>query len=469
MVIVIFISFVISRIIGIYFWPKQPFNFGALNVYMQYLDPELLHHDLFRSLMHLHSQPPLFNLFLGIMIKTVPQGILPATFQMAYFGLGFAVCILLYALMLRFGVNKRTAIIVTISSMYWPSLFKYERELSYALPLAFLLLASVFFLQKFAERGNSLSLFLFLLSMITIVLSRSFFHLVLWMTPVCLALFLWRFIRFGDHNVSLILAVAILVASLPYSLNFYRYGLFTSSTWQGMNLSGTTSFFSVEHVFEMINRGDVTKLALVPRFSPPEIYLDYYGCGSETGVPALDQTRKSTGSVNYNHAIYPKAASEYWRNSLRLIWSEPLTYMKAVGHSAYNFFGIQPYSFLFDYSNFLPRLTLKGRIKSTILNVLIPLGTMVAFLTALTTFLRGIREAGKKIPPMTGKIVCHLYIVWTLIYVFVLATTAEFGEACVMRVPIDPLILAGLAIFFDNFATKKSTTSSQRLKRNVKI
>ncbi len=35
----------------------------------QFLDPALLQHDLLSSLWYLHSQPPLFNLFLGLVLK----------------------------------------------------------------------------------------------------------------------------------------------------------------------------------------------------------------------------------------------------------------------------------------------------------------------------------------------------------------------------------------------------------------
>ena len=38
----------------------------------QYLDPVLLKSDLLRSLLYLHSQPPLFNLFLGTVLKVSP-------------------------------------------------------------------------------------------------------------------------------------------------------------------------------------------------------------------------------------------------------------------------------------------------------------------------------------------------------------------------------------------------------------
>ena len=57
----------------------QPVGFA-----MQYLDPQLLQNDLQQSLLYLHIQPPLFNLFLGIVLNdhwVLPPLILPDHFD----------------------------------------------------------------------------------------------------------------------------------------------------------------------------------------------------------------------------------------------------------------------------------------------------------------------------------------------------------------------------------------------------
>ncbi|MDX1390037.1 MAG: hypothetical protein R3344_12655, partial [Acidobacteriota bacterium] len=45
----------------------------TLGTLYQYLDPEILREDLTRGLFYLHAQPPLFNLFLGIVVKLFPE------------------------------------------------------------------------------------------------------------------------------------------------------------------------------------------------------------------------------------------------------------------------------------------------------------------------------------------------------------------------------------------------------------
>ena len=47
---------------------KIPFWYDTINVYMQYLDPQILSHQLIQGIWYLNSQPPLFNLFLGLVL-----------------------------------------------------------------------------------------------------------------------------------------------------------------------------------------------------------------------------------------------------------------------------------------------------------------------------------------------------------------------------------------------------------------
>ena len=48
------------------------FSAAPLDYYIQFLDPELLRHDLLRSLFYMRDQPPGFNGFLGLVLKLFP-------------------------------------------------------------------------------------------------------------------------------------------------------------------------------------------------------------------------------------------------------------------------------------------------------------------------------------------------------------------------------------------------------------
>ena len=74
-----------------------------LTFYIQFLDPELLRHDLLRSLFYLRDQPPLFNAFLGVVLKLFPLHYAQA-FEAIYVAGGIAFGVILYELMVRMRV-----------------------------------------------------------------------------------------------------------------------------------------------------------------------------------------------------------------------------------------------------------------------------------------------------------------------------------------------------------------------------
>src|SRR5689334_12328446 len=71
--------------------------------YWQFIDPALLQKDLWRSVFYLHSQPPLMNLFTGVVLQIFPMSH-DLAFYVLYFigGLILAVSIYFLGLYLRF-------------------------------------------------------------------------------------------------------------------------------------------------------------------------------------------------------------------------------------------------------------------------------------------------------------------------------------------------------------------------------
>ena len=72
--VIIVLVFIVSRLIFIF--NGGDFVAKPLDFAMQYLDPLLLKSDLLKSLFYLHSQPPIFNLFLGIVLKLSSNSII---------------------------------------------------------------------------------------------------------------------------------------------------------------------------------------------------------------------------------------------------------------------------------------------------------------------------------------------------------------------------------------------------------
>ncbi|MEM8930502.1 MAG: hypothetical protein AAGE94_04975, partial [Acidobacteriota bacterium] len=78
------------------------FDASILPIAWQYLDPEWLRHDLLSSVLHLHAQPPLFNLGLGAVLKLAPDHA-AAVFHGLYALIGLVIYGVLYRLLRRVG------------------------------------------------------------------------------------------------------------------------------------------------------------------------------------------------------------------------------------------------------------------------------------------------------------------------------------------------------------------------------
>ena len=85
-----------------YSYGQVRFDDTPLYYYLQFVDPLLLQNDLIRSVTHLHSQPPLFNLLVGVVLKVFPEHYTFA-FNAIYVGLGATLIVCMFRLMRRFG------------------------------------------------------------------------------------------------------------------------------------------------------------------------------------------------------------------------------------------------------------------------------------------------------------------------------------------------------------------------------
>ena len=68
-ILYIVIVFIVSRTIYLFIGVRYEVELGLC----QYIDPLLLRNNLFQSIYYLHSQPPLFNLFIGLILKLFPE------------------------------------------------------------------------------------------------------------------------------------------------------------------------------------------------------------------------------------------------------------------------------------------------------------------------------------------------------------------------------------------------------------
>lgn len=322
----------------------ERFDATSLEQGMPILDRELLLHDLGRSIWYLHSQPPLFNVLVAAMLRL--PGDLARNYQWFNWLAGLVFYLLVFALMLRFGIPEWLAAATTVLFLLLPNAMWLENAVYYGLPIALLLMACVLAFDAAVRRGSARWLFVAAVAAVTIVLTRAFF------TPVwCAVVLLIMASSFVRRHGSVVRASAVVV--LPFLLvvafqikQYALFGQFLGSSWFGCNLTTMTAGMDAERKAALA-AGRVSPLVNVYRNDTVEVYSRYFRV-PETGVPALDRPRKLTGQPNYNHLVYIPVGRQYLADSLYLISKAPLKYAANVVNSVYIFSGYQ-IGLYFDY------------------------------------------------------------------------------------------------------------------------
>ena len=207
----VIIAFVLSRIV--YYILGVRFDVGPLDYYWQFIDPELLRTNLLESLYYLHSQPPLFNLFLGIVPKLF-GGQEALAFHIIFFVTGLMLCISLYLLMTSLGVSSRLSSILTIIFVVSPSCVLYEDFLFYTYPIAAVLCLAALLLHRYLSSGRFRCLAGFFVLLALLVLTRSVFHPI-WFVILTVPLIWYR--RKNWKKIALAAGVPFLLCFLLYS------------------------------------------------------------------------------------------------------------------------------------------------------------------------------------------------------------------------------------------------------------
>jgi len=163
--------FILSRVFY-YEFAGVRFDGTPLVYFAQIADPHLLKTDLLRTILYLHSQPPLFNLVIGLALKAFPADY-ELALSVAYTAAGFAFMAGLYLLMLSLRVNGVVALVLTAIHTISPATVRYENWLFYSCPVAAGLCISALLLHHALSTRRSTWAFLYFSSLASLVLTRS--------------------------------------------------------------------------------------------------------------------------------------------------------------------------------------------------------------------------------------------------------------------------------------------------------
>jgi hypothetical protein len=318
-------SFVVTR--GAAYRAGVRFDAGTLEDYWQYISPDLLETRLLESLFYLHSQPPLFNLLLGVVLKLVPDHFGTAM-HAVYLVLGLMLSLAMYLVLVRVGLGRWTSAVVAALLSATPAFLLYENWLFYEYPVSALLVLSALALSEFLRRGTFLSASAFFVLLASIIYARSLFQIAWLLLALGLLLAVRPDLR---RTVLLASALPVLVVLLLIVKNTLVFGVPTTSSWFGMNLAQVV-YYAIPAADRRpyVERGELSRVSLIEPFSAPADYLPFVPAPRPTGRPVLDNFVKSEGSRNLNNRIMIDVSRDYFRDSLHMVRVRPGAYARAI-------------------------------------------------------------------------------------------------------------------------------------------
>jgi Dolichyl-phosphate-mannose-protein mannosyltransferase len=344
--VLVIVAFLASR--GIYWhWYGIRFEDNTILDYMQYIDPVLLKTQLLRCIYYLRDQPPLFNFFLGSFLQLFPVHSHEA-FAVVYFACGLTLVTSMYLLMLRLRVPWALAAFTAIFFTTSPTTVLYENWLFYTYPVATLLLVAALFLHRFLEKRAFRDALAFFALLATVVLIRGIFHFV-WILALtaALLLFCWK-----DRRVILRAAAAPLALVLAFYVKTYVVfgGLVSGQMYQQINLAGMT----VNHLPDKERQRLIKEKKLSPVTTTPvgdytrlEVFADYIPKRPPTGIPMLDQLKKSSGYTNWQHSSTVDIAALYGRDGVYVLKHYPKIYLDSLLYNVSVYFLPSSYTYPF--------------------------------------------------------------------------------------------------------------------------
>lgn len=293
----------------------------------QLADPELLRTRLLETVFYMHGQPPLYNFYVGIVLKLF-HGHEAAVFQTVNLILGLLFYFLLFNLMLKMRVNRTIAFILSSLFIFSPSFILFENSLFYTLPVSFFVLLSGMLLFFYLDKRQIKYLWLFFFSLFVVSAMRSIFHFSYFAAVVVLLIVLIP----RDYKRILITAsVPFLLLISIYAKNYVLYGKFANSTWIGMSIyRGMDRFASGELIKKEMEAGNISPLAVYEPFQRIDTYpKEYQDTGKFTGIPILNQAAKAeAGWENFHHYGFIKISDQFLKDGKYLYTHYPKIYLK---------------------------------------------------------------------------------------------------------------------------------------------
>lgn len=455
-VLVLLVSFLVSRLVFWFF--GVTYDASTIDWFWQYLDVQVLQGRLTAGLFYLHSQPPGFNLFLGLVLKACPV-MFAGCFHILYVAMGFVLYCALYRVLRLADFSRVAALICAFCFIISPNSILYENWLFYTYPVAMLLALAALALAKFEKNSRVEFAAIFLCIVVLVCLTRAMFHLVF--LVVCSVLVVIP--RGVDRRrLALCGSAAIGMVAALYLKNLVMFGFFGASSWTGMNVARIATAAVDRVVIEdMVKAGTVDKIALVPPFMALETYDGALRARAPKcpNAQELSWEWKATGHPNFNNKQYIPVAAAYQRASMVIIRRNFRAYLSSVfdawliySEPAWHYELLQDnVNAIQGYISALSAFRLQGLIdlrpvKTALFGMrgpptayhltgllFIPCAILVIGIVAVVRIVAALRK-GDRLP------LAYLFMTFAVVYVAVIGNATELAENNRFRVETDPLI-----------------------------
>ena len=324
----------------------------------QLLDSGVLRTDPVRSLYLLHAQPPLFNALFAASLQ-LPAGAGPLFLQTVYLLSSIAMAVLFHFFLRRFGYGAVAAAVGAAGFGVLPQVLIYENMFHYAHIEATLVLSAMYFAATWFS-GRRLGAFRLSRaaswhSRYSVDVRRGLGRLHL--------LGVWYIAGArtpGRERPALLVAIAaIAIVSALYAKNLREFGVFSSSSWQGLNTATMTlplragdagAFPGVADDFRgHLARGEFSPAASLA-FNAANFWAGWLptakGCvAGERPAPALCALKKANGEENYNNIAIIGYSSALGSDAVHGLALYPAFYARRVASSFMTFFGTPSWSY----------------------------------------------------------------------------------------------------------------------------
>jgi len=321
------------------------FDASTLGTYWQHIDVPLLRHHLLESLWYLHSQPPLYNLFLGVVVKlwgNNPGG----AFSVIFLAVGLVLSTGLLSLCQNLGISPWLSAGLTILFVASPPAILYEHWLYVEYFVVTCLVWAGVFLHRFASSGRLRDAFVFFSLAAVVVLSRSLFH-PLWLLGLVVLLCL---VERRHTRVILAAAALPLVLVVGFSAkNLFLFGSLSATSCTGMNAARVvTDWVPRAERTALIHQGKLSKLAVQDPYGLPRTMPELFRRERPRGVALLDQPTKASGAPNADHTAYIDICSRYFADARTLLRLHPDAFRQGVQNGVLTYW--RPSSQYFNFS-----------------------------------------------------------------------------------------------------------------------